>query len=129
MTEKMKVYISRREFLKLASLGALGTALAACGPRITLTPEDTGSEPQPTDELAPANPDAVQWWVGWGELVPIFASFKEMAKYKELLGSTDVEMKPSVANEALFTALAAGSPPDAASQRAVPRPVHPRRLR
>lgn len=116
MTERLRLYISRRDFLKLASMGTLGAVLASCGPRVTLTPESGASAgPQTTEEPAPANPEAVQWWVGWGELVPIFPTFKEMAKYKELMGSTDVEMKPNVANEALFTALAAGTPPDAAS--------------
>jgi ABC-type glycerol-3-phosphate transport system substrate-binding protein len=115
MTKNLKVNISRRDFLKVASLGTLGALLASCGPRITLTPDGVEGDPSPTESLAPTNPDAVQWWVGWGELVPLFPTFKAMAKYKELMGNNEVEMKPSISDEVLFTALAGGTPPDIAS--------------
>lgn len=110
--------MTRREFLRMASLAAMGGFIAACGPRREVTPvvetPETGSQPQPTIP-SPTNKEAIQWWVGWGELVPIFDSFKQMEKYKELLGDQDVEMKPSITDEVLFTALAAGTPPDIAS--------------
>lgn len=125
---------SRREFLKAASLATVSGLLASCGPATQVTPAaapteagaatapteaaaTTGGEaqPEPTDSLAPLNPEAIQWWVGWGELVPMFDSIKQLPQFKELLGGADVEMKPSITNEALFTSLAAGTPPDIAS--------------
>ncbi|MFN8458962.1 MAG: twin-arginine translocation signal domain-containing protein, partial [Anaerolineae bacterium] len=116
---------SRREFLKAASLATVSGLLASCGPATQVTPAaapteagaatapteaaaTTGGEaqPEPTDSLAPLNPEAIQWWVGWGELVPMFDSIKQLPQFKELLGGADVEMKPSITNEALFTSLA-----------------------
>ena len=117
MQQKSSKGLSRRDFLKVASLSVGAGVLAACAPSKPITPEQpagSGSEAQPTT-AGPVNKDAVQWWVGWGELVPIFASFKEMAKYKEIMGGIDVEMKPSISDEVLLTALAAGTPPDIAS--------------
>ena len=111
--------LSRRDFLKFVSLTVGAGVLAACGTPKPITPASAataapGGEIQPTLPAA-VNKDAVQWWVGWGELVPFFESFKQMAKYKELMGTANVEMKPSISDEVLFTALAAGTPPDIAS--------------
>jgi ABC-type glycerol-3-phosphate transport system substrate-binding protein len=114
-----KKSLSRREFLRAAALTAGAGILAGCAAPKAVTPEggiatQTGGE-QVANTPAPAASNAIQWWVGWGELVPFFDSFKQMAKYKELMGSNDVEMKPSISDEVLFTALAAGTPPDIAS--------------
>lgn len=107
--------LSRREFLKIASLSAGAGFLAACGTPQPVTPEAAAPEAAAPAVPAAAGGEAVQWWVGWGELVPFFEGFKEMAKYKELMGGVNVEMKPSISDEVLFTALAAGTPPDIAS--------------
>lgn len=108
--------LSRRDFLRTAALATGAGTLAACGGIERTTVESPAAE----GEAQPAVPavesqEAVQWWVGWGELVPYFEGFKQMVKYKELMGSTNVEMKPSISDEVLFTALAAGTPPDIAS--------------
>jgi multiple sugar transport system substrate-binding protein len=117
MTRSAQSNISRRDFLRSASLVFAGGLLAACGPSTPIAPTgetDGSAAGQPAAPVA-SSPNAVQWWVGWGELVPMFDSFKQMPKYKELMGDIDVEMKPSIADEALFTSLAAGTPPDIAS--------------
>jgi ABC-type glycerol-3-phosphate transport system substrate-binding protein len=114
--QQPKKGLSRRDFLKIASLGVGSAVLSACGTPQPITPEPVspGEASQPTAPSL-AKPGALQWWVGWGELVPFFPGFKQMTKYKELMGDMDVEMKPSISDEALFTALAAGTPPDIAS--------------
>ena len=117
MTRSAQSNISRRDFLRSASLVFAGGLLAACGPSTPIAPTgeaDGSAAGQPAAPVA-SSPNAVQWWVGWGELVPMFDSFKQMPKYKELMGDIDVEMKPSIADEALCTSLAAGTPPDIAS--------------
>lgn len=112
----MTKQISRRSFLKAASAAAFGSVLAACGPSRAITPQASTPAGEPKAEAPqPAQANTIQWWVGWGELVPFFDSFKEMPKFKELLGSETVEMKPSISDEVLYTALAAGTPPDIAS--------------
>lgn len=128
MSEQDLTRFNRRQFLRAASLAAASGLLAACGGPAAPAGEAgqptaagaaptaaTAAEPEATAVPAPKNPNAVQWWVGWGELVPFFDSFKEMAAFKELLGSDDVEMKPSINDEALLTSIAAGTPPDCAS--------------
>lgn len=111
--------LNRRNFLKFASLSIGAGVLAACGTPKPITPQ-AEVPPQNIDQTEPTlppavNKEAIQWWVGWGELVPLFDSFKQMEQYKALMGNTDVEMKPSISDEVLFTALAAGTPPDIAS--------------
>lgn len=106
--------LSRRDFLKIASLTAGAGLLAACGaPQSAATEAASGAQPQATQPSVAKEP--IQWWVGWGELVPFFDSFKTMPRFKELMGDYDVEMKPNVSNEALLTAIAAGTPPDIAA--------------
>lgn len=119
MQSQSKKSLSRRDFLKVASMTVGAGLLASCGTPKAITPDAApttaaGTEKQPTAPAA-ANPAAIQWWVGWGELVPFFDSLKKMPKYKELMGDNDVEMKPSISDEVLYTALAAGTPPDIAS--------------
>jgi multiple sugar transport system substrate-binding protein len=129
---KEKRTLNRRDFLKAASFVAAGGLLASCAPSRAITPEAPATEAPaagaaptqaagetpteaPTAVPPASNPEAIQWWVGWGELVPYFDSFKQMDQYKALMGNNDVEMKPSINDEALFTAIAAGVPPDIAS--------------
>lgn len=107
--------LSRRDFLKAASVAAAGGLLASCAPSVPVTPQGSSGQPAPTTAPQASSPDAIQWWVGWGELVPFFDGFKQMSKYQELMGGQNVEMKPSIQDEALFTAIAAGTPPDIAS--------------
>jgi len=111
--------LNRRSFLKLASMSIGAGVLAACGTPQPITPQaevpQSGAEQTEPTLPAPTNKDAVQWWVGWGELVPLFDSIKQMEPFKALMGNNDVEMKPSISDEVLFTALAAGTPPDIAS--------------
>jgi maltose-binding protein MalE len=109
--------INRRDFLKFSAVPVGAGILAACGTPQPITPEGgatTGNEVQPTTPPATGG-NVVQWWVGWGELVPMWDSIKQMDKFKEIMGNNDVEMKPSINDEVLFTALAAGTPPDIAS--------------
>ncbi len=116
MQQQSNKGLTRRDFLKVASLSVGVGVLAACAPSKPIVPDQPAAEGEVKPTVpAPVNTDAVQWWVGWGELVPMFGSFKQMAKYKELMGSNDVEMKPSISDEVLLTALAAGTPPDIAS--------------
>lgn len=121
MFQQSKKSVSRRDFLKVASLTVGAGVLAACSTPKAITPEalatatGAAAAEQKATAPAPANKDAVQWWTGWGELVPFFDEIKKMPKFHDLMGNTDVEMKPSIQDEVLFTAIAAGTPPDIAS--------------
>ena len=112
-----KEKVSRRDFLREVSLLAAGSVLAACGPRATPAPaKPTEAPPAPTTAPPAAEGATVEFWVGWGELTPMFDNFKEMKEWKELISPNDVKLKPAVEDEALLAAIAAGAPPAITSE-------------
>jgi len=117
--------ISRRSFLKQsAALLAAGLA-AGCGATPTPTPLPAPTKAPPTAtaapvKAAPPTPPAggtVQYWVIWGANYTdaTWKAFEAHAKFKDMMGSTKVDLKGSITGNVLLTAVAAGTPPDAAS--------------
>jgi multiple sugar transport system substrate-binding protein len=111
---------SRRDFLKTASLLAAGGVLAACAPQPTATPGAAEVKPAETKPaVAPpvaAGGKILSYWFAWGGTYA-GAAWEEMQKlpeFKEIMGDTTMEIKSSVPEENLLTAIAGGTPPDCA---------------
>lgn len=105
--------ISRRTFLRNTSLVAAGAFLAACAPA-----GEPAEQPAAAEGGAPvpaAAPGAVQYWVGWSNLTPAWEAMTQTSEFQEVMGGDTVEFKPGTTAEALLTAVAAGAPPDGAS--------------
>src|SRR5215207_522769 len=120
-----KTRFSRRDFLRVGSAAAAGTILAACGGTATPAQQPTAAQPaaagdqptaaQPAAAAPPADPNAIQWWVAWGNLTAAIDKIKETPQFKEMIGKNTLEFKPSVKAEALLTAIAGGTVPDGGS--------------
>ncbi len=126
--------LSRREFLRLTSALAASSALAACAPQATQAPEPTGGPPattppeQPAATSPPEQPAAtavppaaeakpVQYWTGWGGdwSGKTWTALTETDRFKSMFAPDQVQLKGAVEYEAFLTAVAAGTPPDGAS--------------
>ena len=108
--------ITRRELLKSLAVAGAGTVLAACTPAVEPT-----EEPAEPAEPAPAETTTVVYWdvsspsdVGGIAKAAVADRFREKNPDIEL----EVSFKPTTGetqmSETLITAIAAGSPPDAA---------------
>jgi multiple sugar transport system substrate-binding protein len=104
--------ISRRQFLQWGAMTAGVVALAACAPAgAPAASTESGSE-----AAAPAAaPAVVQYWVGWGNLDPAIEKIVATDEFKQHMGGATLEFKPSSGQEPVMTAIAAGTPPDGAS--------------
>ena len=119
-----KKTLSRREFLRLSALATAGAALAP----YAASADTAGvvSRTPPAQEGV-----TIQYWPSWGNFMPAWEKMVETEEIKEFLGPNTVEVKTGTPWEALLTAVAAGTPPDAASNvqyldlmaRGVLRPV------
>ncbi len=117
-----KSKLTRREFLLGASVVSAGGVLAACAaPTPTPAPAQEPVE-QPAEQPVeqPAEPAAagktIEYWFGWGNLNDaVWDKMKATDEYKAAIGNNTLEQKGSVTQEALLTAVAAGTPPDGAS--------------
>jgi multiple sugar transport system substrate-binding protein len=104
--------ISRRTFLRNTSLFAAGAALAACAPSQAPSAPVAGD----SGAAAPvAAGDTIQYWVGWSNLTPAWEAMSATEEFAEMTGGATVDFKPGTTAEALLTAVAAGDPPDGAS--------------
>ena len=104
--------ISRRQFLQWGAMTAGVVALAACAPA-GAPAAGTGSG---SEGAAPAAaPAVVQYWVGWGNLDPAIEKIVATEEFKAHMGGATLEFKPSSGQEPVMTAIAAGTPPDGAS--------------
>lgn len=120
MTKKM----TRRDFLRVSALGAAGVTLAACAapaapaaPAATAAPaaaEATAvpAAAEPTTAPAAAGADVVQYWFAWSNIEPAIKAFVAMPEFKDALGGATLDYKVGVAQDAVLTALAGGTPPD-----------------
>jgi len=114
--------ISRRIFLSTAASVAAGTVLAACAPQAapTQAPAAATEAPQatavPAANTAPASSGGktIQYWVSWGNYAGFWPEMEKTDEYKQAVGENTVEVKGS-AGDAVTTAVAAGTPPDGAS--------------
>ncbi|MFN3334422.1 MAG: extracellular solute-binding protein, partial [Caldilinea sp.] len=62
-----------------------------------------------------AAPATVQYWYAWGNLDPAMEKILATEEFQAHMGGATVEYKGSTNSEALLTAVAAGTPPDGAS--------------
>jgi len=104
--------ISRRQFLHWSAMTTGAVVLAACAPAGA-----PGSAPAAGGESAApaAAPATVQYWYAWGNLDPAIAKIIETDEFKQHLGGATLEYKGSTNQDALLTAIAAGTPPDGGS--------------
>jgi hypothetical protein len=114
MSEKK---LSRRNFIRMAAVTAAGATLAACAP--TAAPQTSGGDQpaaeQPVEKPASTEAGVVQYWYAWGNLDPAMEKALELPEFKEALGNNTYEYKGQVTQEAILTAIAAGTPPDGGS--------------
>jgi len=120
MSEEKKTVLSRRAFLRGASLVAAGGVLAACTPSTpapTSAPQAEGGQEQPTAVAPAAEGAVIQYWVNWGGSYAgtVWDNLKETEEFKQLIGNNTLELKGSAGGEVTLTAVAAGAPPDAYS--------------
>ena len=114
MSEKK---LSRRDFMRMAAVTAAGATLAACAPAAAPTTAPSGGE-QPAEK--PASVDTglpIVYWYAWGNLDPAMAKIVELEQFKTAIGGATMEYKGQVTNEAMLTAIAAGTPPDGISNQ------------
>ncbi len=107
--------VTRREFLRMASVASAGALLAACAPSggaPAQAPSEAGAP-----EAAPEEPITVRLWVAWSNMDKLFQDevWYDMPEYQEICGNIKIEYKGSTGDQLVMTALAAGDPPEAAS--------------
>ncbi len=103
---------SRREFLRRSSLLAAGGLLVACAPAAP------GAAPAGGEAAAPAAAGGtIQYWFAWGSTYggQTWDALKATDELKAVLGDYALETKGNTNAEAFLTAVAAGTPPDGAS--------------
>ncbi|MBV7327495.1 substrate-binding domain-containing protein [Chloroflexi bacterium TSY] len=103
--------MSRRDFLRATGLVAGSAALAACVP-------GGGSAPSSSDASgAAAEGGTIRYWFNWGGNYAgqTWDAMQETDTLKEILGDFVLEIKGSIGDEALLTAVSAGTPPEGAS--------------
>lgn len=101
---------SRRDFLKLASVTAVGAALAACAPT---APEATTAPP--AEQTGPVTLDYWCCWPGMYQEIQrehVLDAFEEEFEGQIVINDLPV---PSNIDQKLITSVAAGEPPDAAA--------------
>ena len=123
-----KKNLTRRDFLKLTTVVSTGALVAACAPAAPApaAPAAPAAKAEPTKAAAAAAPTAapaakapitVRLWVAWGNMNKLFQDevWYKMPEYPVVVGDNiKIEYKGN-AGEAVTTAIAAGDPPEAAS--------------
>lgn len=107
----MKQGLSRRDFLKRSSVLAAAGFLAACAPA---GPEAGSSG---AGSAATKSGQTVQYWFGWGGSYAgqTWDALQATEEFQEAIGDNTFEPTGSSGGETLLTAVAAGTPPDGAS--------------
>lgn len=104
--------------MRLAAITAAGAGLAACAPAAAPTAAPAAEGEKPAEQPATSGEVLpIVYWVGWGNLDPAIAKIVELESFKTAVGGATLEFKPSVNNEAMLTAIAAGTPPDGISNQ------------
>lgn len=107
--------LSRRDFLRLSTITAAAVISSACQPQQVEPAAPAKSEEVPQAEVPAAEVVTLEWWWGWGgttsanALEELEAAFNEQHKT-----ITANPLVPSNMDEKLLTAVAGGTPPDAA---------------
>jgi len=105
--------ISRRDFLKVTALAGIGAGLAACAPKQEATKEQPAAA-VPTDKPAVQEGVLLRYWAGWGGegYQKCWDEIQALDGFKQILGNNTFEVKLSVGEEPMLTAIAGGDPPD-----------------
>lgn len=110
---EQKKSMSRRDFLRTTGIVASGALLAAC------TPSGDGGSAGDGDGGggATAEGGTMRYWFNWGGIYAgqTWDSMQESDTLKEILGDMTLETKGDIGDEALLTAVSAGTPPEGAS--------------
>lgn len=113
MNREAKNGLSRRQFLQASSALALGGLLAAC------QPSGAPAGGQQTGEGEAAAPQSetnvITYWYAWGNLPPALDAIVATEEWQEHVGGAVLDHKGSTSQDALLTAIAGGTPPDAGS--------------
>ena len=99
--------LSRRKFLQLSAMASGALAISACAP--------AGAPAADGGDGAMAEGATISYWYGWGQLDPAMAAIVETDEWKAHVGEAELEYKGAVNGEAILTAIAGGTPPDAGS--------------
>ena len=103
--------LSRRQFLQLTGMAGGAALLAACAPAAPAAPAATGGE-----AAAPAAaPNSITYWYSWGNLDPAMDKIIATEEFKQHIGGATFEYKGNTSQDAMLTAVAAGTPPDGGS--------------
>lgn len=98
--------LSRRELLRMGAAGAA----AALGSQVlgAVASEELAAAPVKQGVT-------INYWPSWGNFVPAWEKMIATEEYKEFAGDNTVEVKTGTPWEAILTAIAGGTPPDAIS--------------
>lgn len=117
-----KKHLTRRDFLKLTTVVSTGAVVAACAPSAPAPAAPAKQEPAkpaaPTAAPAAKEPITVRLWVAWGNMNKLFQDevWYKMPEYETVVGSNiKIEYKGNTGDQPVQTAIAAGDPPEAAS--------------
>lgn len=107
--------LSRRHFLQLSAVAGGTLALAACAP-------SGGGEAASSEGEAAVSSEgnSVSYWTNWSNLDPAMDIIVASDQFLEHTDGMTVDYRGSVADEALLTALAGGTPPDCHSNHDYP---------
>ncbi len=104
--------ISRRQFLQWGAMTTGAAVLAACAPAGAPSSAPAAGSEGAAPAAAPA---VVQYWYSWGNLDPAIEKIIATDEFTQHMGGATLEYKGSTNNDALLTAIAAGTPPDGGS--------------
>ena len=120
--------LTRRDFLKLTTVVSTGALVAACSPAAPApaAPAAPAAKAEPTKAAAAAPtaapaakaPINVRLWVAWGNMNKLFQDevWYKMPEYAQVVGDNiKIEYKGNTGDQPVTTAIAAGDPPEAAS--------------
>jgi ABC-type glycerol-3-phosphate transport system substrate-binding protein len=102
--------LSRRRFLQFSALASGAMLLAACP-----AAAPAGQTQASNEQAAASEPAVITYWYAWGNLDPAMAKMVESEEFKNHVGGAKLEYKGSTGMDALLTAVAGGTPPDAGS--------------
>ena len=100
--------LSRRDFLRGATLASAAGVLAACAPGGAAgTASEVGGGEAPADEVK-----TVSFWIFWTQPGKIADQLLATPELAELMGDNKLDFKTGVDQQARLTAIAGGTPPD-----------------
>lgn len=112
MSIENKSGFSRRQFLKVSSMLAMGGVLAACAPAAA---PSGGTQTEGGGDAASTEGSVVNFWYAWGNLDPAMEQIASSEEWAEIGGGATLDYRGAIEGEALLTAIASGTPPDAGS--------------